>query len=55
MKTSAKELKGSWDLTGGAALFIAQFYKPALPGKDFGGQFAAVLTGHSALDAFDDG
>lgn len=38
-----------------AALAIAEFDQAALPGKDLGGQFPAVLSSHGAFDALDDG
>ena len=42
-------------IAGGAALAKAQLDQPALPCEDLGGQLAAVLAGHRALDALDDG
>lgn len=40
---------------GRTALSVAKPYQPALSGKDLGGQFPAVFTGHRPLHALDDG
>ena len=42
-------------VAGRPALAVAELDQPALPLEDLGGQLPAVLAGHRALDALDDG